>query len=99
MIFPIGEIRDEILPDLTSHIFAHIGVECLPMADYIKSSQPDGEQLTLIVADFVLTCMVNLCFHPLTVHAIFREHKKELVVYPDRFGYLLEEFPTALDVL
>jgi len=60
-----------------------------PGTNGLKVHQADGEQLAALAANLILSRVVNLSFHPLTAHAVLRQHQQQLVVEPDGLLYLL----------
>jgi hypothetical protein len=72
VVFPVREIRYEILTHFHRQVFARVCVEALSVSYYLLFHHPDWKELALVVSDFRFVATANLCHHPLAVDAVIR---------------------------
>ncbi len=60
VVFPVAEIRDEVLADLARGIFACVRVKTLPFSDLCKWHQAHGEKHLALFVQLLLSGMCDL---------------------------------------
>jgi hypothetical protein len=99
VVLPVGEVGNEVLPDLLCGVLPSVGVERFPFPDLLKRRQADGEKHLALLPDLVLTGICNLRLHPFAVHAVIGEDQQKAVIDTNSFVNLFVEFPPTFDVV
>src|ERR1035441_9101108 len=99
VLFPVAEVRNEILPHLARRIFPRIAVEALPIAQHLKRRQPDREQHPLTFLHLAPARLGQLGLHPLARHAVLREDQQQPVMQPNGLIDLFVDLLPTMDVV
>src|SRR4051794_32075802 len=100
MILPSAKVRDEILPDLFSHILTGVGIQTFPFTESIEGNQADWKKHTsILVLSFSLSRLGGLRHYPLAFHAVRGEDQQQLVMEPDSFIDLFVDLASSLYVV
>src|ERR1044071_888921 len=89
VLFPVGEVRDEILPHLLRQILTGVGVEASPRFNFLELHDANREQLAPALSNLRLPRPLNLVHHPLALHAALRQDEEQPVVQLNGPLYLL----------
>ncbi len=95
MVFPVGEVWDEVFSNFSCHVFAGVGIEAFPLCYFFIVDESDGEKNLAIFFDLTLTCLIDFSSNPLALHAVIREDKQEFVIVPDCLLNLIVDFLRA----
>ena len=60
MVLLVGQVGDEVFPNLASHVLARVAIEALPLLDRLEGYEPDGEQDLPLLLHLPLPGMVDL---------------------------------------
>src|SRR5208337_1106155 len=99
VLLPVAEVGDEVLAYLAGRVLSGIAVEALPIAQRIKSHQPDRKQHPLTFLHLTFASLGNLGPHPLTAHAVLGEDQQQLVMQANGLVDLLVQLAASLDVV
>src|ERR1035438_8570190 len=99
VVFPIAEIRYEILANLAGRVLAGVGVKTLPVAKRFECAKADREEDAAAFLDFPLAGLRYFCLDPFAVHAVRGEDQQQFVMHANGFVDLFMEFLAAAHVV